>query len=170
MIRDYLRLIFFTSSLLIGIQVPAFIDQYKKRVDAHLSEAQQNLAGFQLTADKYFAGSIEELIAHYKRSQDKVFQADAQSVEQIYLRVNSLHIQWQNLQRSEVLQAYFVLTEYQPNLMDETLNQYSYTVPLSPIALGWGISLALVLTWLLELGLLLLVRLIGSHLLNRKLG
>ena len=67
---DYLRLILFCSGLLIGIQVPAVVDQYEKRIDAHLTEALQVLAGFKQTADRYFNGSVEELVKHYENSDD----------------------------------------------------------------------------------------------------
>jgi len=34
----YLMIIVACTSLLIGLQVPSFVDQYQKRVDAHLRE------------------------------------------------------------------------------------------------------------------------------------
>ncbi|RML78834.1 hypothetical protein APX70_05575, partial [Pseudomonas syringae pv. maculicola] len=39
--RSYLRLVLFTTGLLFGVQVPGFISDYSKRVEAHLIEAQQ---------------------------------------------------------------------------------------------------------------------------------
>ena len=36
---DYLRIILFCGGLLMGIQIPAVVDQYAKRIDAHLIEA-----------------------------------------------------------------------------------------------------------------------------------
>jgi len=72
-VRDYLRLILFAAGLLTGVQVPAFVDQYQKRLDAHMLEAKQSLSGFQQTADRYFAGDVQPLITHYRNNQDKVF-------------------------------------------------------------------------------------------------
>lgn len=43
MFRSYLRLLLFTLGLLLGVQVPGFIDDYAKRVDAHRLEAAQNI-------------------------------------------------------------------------------------------------------------------------------
>ena len=43
---DYLRIILFCSGLLIGIQIPAVVDQYAKRIDAHLTEVLDVLAVF----------------------------------------------------------------------------------------------------------------------------
>ena len=47
MFLSYLRLVLFTLGLLIGVQVPGFINDYANRVEAHLIEAQTGLAGFQ---------------------------------------------------------------------------------------------------------------------------
>lgn len=41
MLRSYLRLVLFTAGLLIGVQIPGFISDYSKRVEAHLIEAQK---------------------------------------------------------------------------------------------------------------------------------
>lgn len=169
MIRDYLRLILFTFSLLLGIQVPAFIEQYQLRVDAHLVEARLNLAGFQLTADRYFNGNIERLIAHYKASEDQVFRSDAQSIEQINLRVKTLEVQWQNLQKGAILRAYYVLTQQGSELMNETFAQYNYTVPLNLAALLWGVSLAFISTYISELLGILSLRLLKSPFSGRRL-
>jgi hypothetical protein len=169
MFRDYLRLVVFTFSLLIGIQVPAFIDQYQLRVNAHLLEARQNLAGFQLTAERYFSGNIERLIAHYKASEDQVFRADAQSIEQIHLRVKTLEIQWSNLQRGAVFRAYYVLSQQGSELMNETLSQYNYSVPLNLAALLWGVSLAFMLSCMVELLGLMSLRVLKSQFSGRRL-
>lgn len=47
MLLSYLRLVLFAAGLLIGVQVPGFINDYAKRVEAHLIEAQNGLRGFQ---------------------------------------------------------------------------------------------------------------------------
>jgi len=77
---DYLRIILFCSGLLIGIQIPAVVDQYAKRIDAHLTEVLDIFAGFQQTADRYFEGNIQDLISHYKSSDDAVFKNDATNI------------------------------------------------------------------------------------------
>lgn len=159
-VRDYLRLILFAVGLLSGVQVPALVDQYQKRVDAHMLEAKQSLAGFQQTADRYFAGDMQQLIAHYRNNQDKVFQQDAQSLQQIYQRVVLLQKEWDELNGSVFARTYHMLFGHNAQIMDETLAQYSYTVPLSPAALAWGICMALLLAACVESGILLLALLL----------
>ena len=43
MLLSYLRLVLFAIGLLVGVQVPGFINDYAKRVEAHLIEARQQL-------------------------------------------------------------------------------------------------------------------------------
>lgn len=145
-IFEYMRLIFFALGLLIGIQVPSLVDQYTKRVDAHLVEARQNLSGFQQTADRYFSGSIENLISHYRVSDDPVFRGDADSIQSIFDRKTLLAKEMQQLNRHPIIAVYHAVFSHQPIIMQETLGQFSYAVLLNPQALLWGISLAFILS------------------------
>ena len=149
-IIDYLRLSLFSIGLLIGIQVPAFIDQYAKRVDAHFVEAEQNMAGFQQTADRYFSGDIDKLIKHYQQSDDQVFNDDAANIRFLHHRVQFLEKEMQMLSRSAVFRAYHVLFGHDKKLFDETFQHYSYALLLNPQALIWGIVFAFCLTILVE--------------------
>ena len=56
MLLSYLRLVLFAVGLLVGVQVPGFISDYAKRVEAHLIEAQTGLRGFDATAQQFFNG------------------------------------------------------------------------------------------------------------------
>lgn len=161
-VRDYLRLILFAAGLLTGVQVPAFVDQYQKRLDAHMLEAKQSLAGFQQTADRYFAGDVQQLIAHYRNNKDKVFQEDAHSLQQIYQRVVLLQSEWNALNGSVFARSYHMVFEHNQQILDETLSQYSYSVPLSPSALAWGICIALLLAACVESALLLIFTLLAK--------
>ena len=71
---DYLRIILFCGGLLVGIQIPAVVDQYAKQINAHFSETVDVSAGFQQTTDRYFEGSIQDLLSRYKSSDDDVFK------------------------------------------------------------------------------------------------
>ena len=77
MLLSYLRLVLFAAGLLIGVQVPGFISDYAKRVEAHLIEAQTSLSGFQGTANQFFKGDMQALVAHYRASEDPIFRSDA---------------------------------------------------------------------------------------------
>ncbi|MFT6898882.1 MAG: hypothetical protein ACJA13_003309 [Paraglaciecola sp.] len=130
----------FAAGLLTGVQVPAFVYQYQKRLDAHMLEAKQSLSGFQQTADRYFAGDVQQLIGHYRNNQDKVFQEDAQSLQHIYQRVALLQSKWNALNGSVFASTYHMVFAstyhmvfaHNPQILDETLTQYSDSVALSP--------------------------------------
>ncbi len=149
-LKDYLRLGIFAMGLLIGVQVPAFIQQYDDRVNAHLLEAKQSLAGFQFTADRYFQGSIEKLIEHYRNSDDQVFNQDAHSIQAIYDRVMFLQNEARQMQQSSAYRALHVFSKPSTELFDETVQRYNYTVPLSPLALIWGLICALLLAMVID--------------------
>lgn len=150
LLKHYMRLGIFAFGLLVGVQVPAFVDQYSKRVDAHLLEATQNLSGFQFTADRYFSGSIEALIAHYAASNDPVFQQDALSIRAIYTRVLALQKESGRLAQDSLHRAWHVFSRPTSTLFDETRQVYSYTVPLNPLALIWGAGFALIIALLFD--------------------
>ena len=98
MLRSYLRLTLFAFGLLVGIQVPGFIEAYAQHVEARRLEAQQGLQGFQQTAQRFFGGDLDAPVQHYQDSNDPVFQSDAQSVEQLVSRARMLEREWQAMQ------------------------------------------------------------------------
>jgi hypothetical protein len=148
---DYLRLCLFAIALLLGLQIPAFVKQYEQRVDARLIEAKTNLAGFNFTAERYFDGDINKLIAHYRASNDDVFQQDANSVESIVKRVSSLTEEAASLQSGPLFKAFHVLKRIHTPLFQETINAYAFVVPLNAFSLMWGAGLAVVLVLLLDI-------------------
>jgi hypothetical protein len=140
----------FCGGLLIGIQIPAVVDQYAKRVDAHLTEALGILAGFQQTADRYFNGNFQDLITHYENSKDAVFNNDAQNIRFIANRVSLLKAESQALQQSAPLRVMHVLITPDSKIIQETMQQYSYMILISPQALIWGLLSGFLFAALLE--------------------
>jgi hypothetical protein len=158
-LRAYLRLVLFALGLLAGVQVPGFVDQYAKRVSAHYLEATKGIAGFQRTADQYFGGSIDALIAHHEASSDSVFKDEARDVAAIYLRLKTLTIEFDAMNRP--LLSRFMHVAFQPDkeILGETINAYSYTVPLNEEAIICGLVAGLLLALLVESVLIGLVTL-----------
>lgn len=143
-ISDYIRLGIFAAGILIGVQAPAFVDQYEKRVDAHLIEAKEILNGFQNTANRYFEGDIQRLITHYRNSQDKVFEDDANNIEFIVNRVETLKKQQQALSTNFLNQVRYLTLSADKELAFETFDNYSYVVPLNSQALISGAVIAVI--------------------------
>ncbi|TBU96037.1 DUF2937 domain-containing protein [Stutzerimonas kirkiae] len=160
MLRSYLRLVLFGLGLLIGVQWPGFIEAYALRVDAHRQEAELGLQGFRDTAEKFFQGDLERLIAHYRGSDDAVIRSDARSLEHLVQRVELLEREWQAMSGPWYARAWHVAFAADPQLRAETYTGYRYQVLLTPEAIAWGLGAALLLAWLAELLLLSLRRML----------
>ncbi|CAI8876222.1 MULTISPECIES: DUF2937 family protein [Pseudomonas] len=156
MLLSYLRLVLFAAGLLIGVQVPGFINDYAKRVEAHLIEAQTGLRGFQGTAEQFFKGDLQALVAHYRASEDPVFRSDADSLSTLLNRQIALDKQFQAMQGPWYIRFLQVVLAADPDIRKETWNGYSYQILLTPEAMIWGMSGAL----LLSFGIECLIRLI----------
>jgi hypothetical protein len=161
MFRSYLRLALFALGLLVGVQVPGFIEDYSKRVEAHRLESEQGLTGFRDTAKRFFNGELQALVTHYQASNDPVMRSDAQSVGYLVDRASFLEMEWQAMQRPWYGQVWHLATAADRELMDETYSAYRYQVLLAPQAIAWGLVCALLLAWLVESLLLLIGLLIG---------
>ncbi|WP_207848272.1 MULTISPECIES: DUF2937 family protein [unclassified Pseudomonas] len=156
MLLSYLRLVLFAAGLLIGVQVPGFINDYAKRVEAHLIEAQTGLRGFQGTAEQFFKGDLQALVTHYRASDDPVFRSDADSLSTLLNRQIALDKQFQAMQGPWYIRFLQVVLAADPDIRKETWNGYSYQILLTPEAMIWGMSGAL----LLSFGIECLIRLI----------
>ena len=153
----YLMVIVACISLLVGLQVPSFVDQYQKRVDAHLREVTVNLQPFQDIATKYFAGDLDKLIALHRNSDARPFKDEGVAIEKMVQRKLRFEADLAALQTSLTMRALHVLLRGDREITDEVLGQYSYTVPLNQDALLFGAGAAVVILLMVEL-LLALVR------------
>jgi competence protein ComGC len=156
----YLLIVVACISLLIGLQVPNFVDQYRKRVDAHLREVSINLQPFQEIANKYFNGDMGKLIELHRNSEVKPFQEEGLAIEKMVARKLRFEADLAALQTSLPLQVLNILLHGDREILDEVMGQYSYSVPLNQDALVFGAAVALAVLLLLEL-LLALARAIS---------
>ncbi|MEX0964492.1 MAG: DUF2937 family protein [Pseudohongiellaceae bacterium] len=166
LLKTYSRLLIFAGGLLLGIQVPNFVDQYERRIDAHYREVSANISGFQTTADLLFSGDMQALIAYYQQSNDAVFESDAQSIRNIVDRYKRISDERAALSGGAIAAAIHIALYADEEFIDETFAQYGYTVPLNLSAIQWGLALALLLTIVIDLGLFGCVK--CASLLTRK--
>ena len=162
MIRSYLRLALFALGLLIGVQVPGFIDDYSKRVEAHRIESELGLKGFRETAKRFFKGDLVALVGHYQASADPVMRSDAQSLGTLVERSAFLERESKAMQGPWYAQVWHLAAAADHELMAETFAAYRYQVLLAPEAIAWGIACALLLALLLESLALLVGMLFGA--------
>lgn len=153
----YLLIVIACIALLLGLQVPNFVDQYQKRVDAHLREVTVNLQPFQDIAAKYFGGDMNKLIELHRNSGEKPFQDEGAAIEKMVQRKLRFEADLAALQVSLPMKALHVLLDGDREMIDEALGQYTYAVPLNQDALLFGGGVALTILLLVEL-LLALVR------------
>ncbi|WP_417439493.1 DUF2937 family protein [Idiomarina abyssalis] len=155
---SYLRMILLIIGVLAGIQLPGFVDQYGKSLQAHLIESERSLNEFRDEAEKFFDGSIEELIAHYQASDDRVFQEGGQSINAIFQRyqqLNKAHQEFNQNAWRAYQQAFFTPVE---DIQQEVRSEFSYTVRLNPGAILFGLVSGLILAVFGELIVRLLAR------------
>lgn len=160
MFANYLRLVVFAFGLLAGVQLPGFVDQYAKRVSAHQIEVARNFSGFQETANRYFGGSVEALIAHHSASADQAFNDEARSIRAMYERLTILTAELAAMRGPLIKQIIHVVFRANAEILDETRAAYSYTVPLNPAAIASGVSIGALSALLIEMLLLGGVRLV----------
>jgi hypothetical protein len=135
LLKTYSRLLIFAGGLLLGIQVPNFVDQYERRIDAHYLEVNANISGFQSTADLLFSGDMEALIAYYADSNDLVFESDAQSIRSIVDRYDRISNEREALSGNIFAASMHVILNADNEFMDETFEQYGYTISLNLLAI-----------------------------------
>ena len=146
----YFLVVVACCALLLGVQLPNLADQYSKRVDASLREATLSLQPFLIIANQYTQGDIEALIALHRKSTETVFRAEADAIERIYRRKLYLDAQAKAMQTHLVGRLWHLVWRADPDLREQTLLQYSATVPLTQEAVIAGGVVALLTLLLLE--------------------
>ncbi len=146
----YLLIFIACVALLLGIQIPTFVDQFEKRLDAHFQEVQTNLKGYQEIADRDFSGSMEALIRRHKDSTDMVFRDEAAPIETMYLRYLHFKDQRAALQTSLPGKVLYLAQHGDHELMRETYANYSFAIPLDSMAIYSGFALVAIVLLLVE--------------------
>ncbi len=157
----YLLIVIACVAMLAGIQIPNLVDQYEKRIDAHLREVAANLKPYQEIADKYFGGSLDQLIQLHRKSEVKAFQDEGNAIEQMVKRKLRFEADLADMQASLPVKLLRIVLGGDRELMDETLQQYTYAVPLNQDALVAGAVATAIVLALTEL-LLALARYISN--------
>lgn len=147
----YLMILVACVAMLIGLQVPNFVDQYQKRVDAHLREVRVNLQPFLDVATKYFGGDINKLIELHRNSAEKPFQEEGAAIAKMVQRKLRFEADLAALNTNLFLRTLHVVLHADREILDEALAQYSYAVPLDRDALIFGAAFALFLLLSVEL-------------------
>jgi hypothetical protein len=159
---EYIRLVLFVGGVLLGIQIPGFVDQYGQRLEAHALESTRSLSDFQKDADRFFDGSIEKLVAHYQKNPDQVVQQGGSNINTLYRRQQTLQAAYRAFSASwwsPYTQTFFSPV---PDIRTNAVESYDFTVMLNSHAIVAGLIAGLLLGIMLEI-LLGLPRLIFNR-------
>jgi hypothetical protein len=162
----YLLVVIACIALLIGMQIPNFVDQYEKRLDAHLREVTVNLQPFQEIANKYLAGDLAKLVELNRKSDAKPLQEEGAAIGAMMLRKLRFEADVAAMQTNLPMKALHILLHGDREILDESRKQYSYTVPINPDALMFGGGIAILILIFAEL-LFALARVAAAQLWRR---
>ena len=156
-LQRYCLKLVFALSLLIGLQLPHFLQQYEHRLDAHYLEAQSQLQQYQHLANLYFLGDINALITKHKQSDDLVFNKEAVLIQNSVDRVELLSAKKRALSGGLVSRLFFLIGEFKQPLFIETKENYKAEIVLSRDDIAVGLAFALMSSLLLECLFMLLM-------------
>lgn len=149
-IKRYSLQLIFTLGLLLGLQLPHFLQQYELRLQGHFAEAQLQFAQFQSLADIYFDGDLQALINKHKNSKIALFRDEAVIIENSYLRILQLQQQVSLLKQPIYYRLAALTRATQQPIFNETWRSYEANIVLNQAAIIVGISIAIMLVLMIE--------------------
>ena len=138
----------FAAGFIAGMQFPAFVDQYAKRVNAHYLESKLNFKGFQLIADQFFGGDVYALIAKHESSDDKVFFREGAVIRKNYERMLYLERHDMELKKGVIAGIKEFLFYADKQIFSEIYYGFSPVLALNLISVFSGIVSGFIL-WIL---------------------
>ena len=147
---DYFRLITFFAGALLGVQFPGYVDQYGQNLAARHAESALTLQEFRRDAERHFDGDLQALIDHYRRSGDPVVTDGGESISSIYQRFQRLDAALTAFRESQWAAWWQAFVQPIPDVRDQVMEEFSYTVRLAPEAIGIGLLLGLILAGMVE--------------------
>jgi len=155
LIKRYCLQIFFALSVLLGLQLPHFLQQYELRLQGHFVEANIQLSQYQSLADVHFDGDLTALINQHKISNFALFQDEASIIEDIYLRVQYLQKKMDNINEPIWYRLAMLTKEIGKPIFNETWTSYKANIVLNQESILVGLVVAVLFMLLLELFLCL---------------
>lgn len=116
--------IFFAIGLFFGSQIPNFIIQYRQRIGGRLDEVTENLKQFQLIAEKFHYGSIENLIQKHLLSNDPTFSQEGILISKLVERKNYLLESYNLLNTNLINQIKYLVLNFDPEIASATWSIY----------------------------------------------
>jgi len=150
-VLDYLKIVALLLGLLVGVQVPGFVDEYRQILESRVMESCLGLAEFQDDAELFFDGDLEQLVAYYESRDDEVIVAGGQSIRALVDRNLALKNALTQFNASLGGAYYQVFLSPLVEINEQLQASYQYSVTLNAASIGSGIGLGLLCLILLEL-------------------
>jgi hypothetical protein len=147
----YLIVIVACISLLIGLQIPNFVNQYEKRVDAHLRKASADLQPFLDIAKKSFRGNLDILIEQHRVSDVRVFQEEGIAIENFVQQEMRFEADMGALKTNLPMKMLNIIFHGDHEVVDEVLAQYNYSAPMNEEALVFSSCITIAILFMIEL-------------------
>ena len=149
-LHHYLSLVVFTLGFIGGVQIPQFVDQYQKRVDARLAEVSEHVGGYQSIADQLYGGDLNALLEKHQQSTDETFRAEAAVIQGLMDNRQRYQQEQTALSRTTWHSVWHIVTAADRRLLLTTYHQYSAGLLFSQSALFMGVIVALLAGVLFE--------------------
>ncbi|MFZ2541226.1 MAG: DUF2937 family protein [Gallionella sp.] len=146
-IREILDRVVLVAGVIGAGCIPSFIAQYRQRVGGMLTQVLQDLAPFQLIADKQHQGSIQKLVQHHVDSSDPTFYNEGAAIQSMVDSAEQLRLTFKALDTDLFHQLSYLLTKIDPLIARATWDVFSPSFGLSVESLVFGSAVG-VLIWL----------------------
>lgn len=167
-IYSYFKMGIIIACTLLGIQVPGFVDDYGKHLNARLIESNKAVAEFQDDADKFFGGDLNKLVSHYKQSNDDVFTEGGNSIDTIVSRNTLLKNTWSKFKASMFGAYSQTIANPIPEVRKEVWKNYSFNVLFTKSTIIIGVVIGFLCLLFFELFIYLSKKPI-DHLRSKKI-
>jgi len=167
-INHYITMLLFVLMFLVGLQIPAFMDQYTKRVDAQLVESSRSLRPYKQIADKYHEGNIEALIQLHRQSDRPSFIDEADAIQSNVTREKYLLEHLQLLNKNLFSAAATMLLHVDEEIYDRTYNQFTMSIQFTKVSLVFAAFMAVLSCAIYELVQFLIKR-ITKKIIDKKM-
>jgi len=163
-ILQLLDRLLFAIALIIGMQVPAFIQEYYQRLAGHLAEATRQLFQFKHIADNLYQGDLAQLVNHYLLNADHTIQQTGNLLQQLMTRQAELQRYVDHLQATTYPnKLYYFITEFDHRIGLATWSDFHFTIPLELPAIVTGVTFSISLMLMIRLFTALIKRLIRTR-------
>lgn len=165
-VRGLIDRLLLICAVVTGGLVPGFMVQYRQRLGGRLEQARIDLAPWQKIADRFFGGSLHELIHYHLASPVAPIHAEGAVIRRMALTVQHLQNEMAALHGSLYHQVLYVALHPDPDLLHATFSAWVPTFGLSGQALLFA-ALFAVGVWLLFQGFWSLTSASSRHIARR---